>query len=203
MAETNMPSLRRRVAGLLLLALWVSAILDFVWDVPRELAVAGLAAYVVIALVHGSRQSRWLCILLAGAIAMLGWTFGAVEAAFAGIERSLVFAAFLPTIVLVRATAELRPEIAEARRLFANLDPSERTGGVLFGCHVLSSVISIGIFGVLAPIISATGSVESRVAIVRVAIRSLCLGAVWSPFYLSVVLASQYITTVPLWHVFC
>ena len=40
---------------------------------------------------------------------MLGWMFGAVEAAFAGIERSLVFAAFLPTIVLVRATAEFRP----------------------------------------------------------------------------------------------
>ena len=201
MAEAITPLLLRRVAGWLLLALWAGAILDLAWDVPPDVAVVGLAAYVAIALVHGSRQSRWLCSVLAGAIAMLGWTFGAVEAAFAGIERSLVFAAFLPTIVLVRATAELRPEIAEARRLFTNLDPSERTGGVLFGCHALASVISIGIFGVLAPIIGATGSVESRVAIVRVAIRSLCLGAVWSPFYLSVVLASQYITTVPLWQI--
>ncbi len=201
MAETSTPPPLRRVAGLLLLALWASALLDMVWNVPRVVAVVGLAAYIVIDLVHGSRQSRWLCGALAGAIVVLGWTFGVAEAALAGIDRALVFAAFLPTIVLIRATAELRPEIAKARRSFRNLDPAERTGGILFGCHALASVISIGIFGLLAPIIGTAGPVESRVAIVRVAIRSLCLGAVWSPFFLSVVLASQYITTVPLWQI--
>ena len=201
MADAVSPPLLRRVAGLLLLVLWAGALLDMVWNVPRSVAVSGLVAYIILALVHGSRQSRWLCGMLAGAIVALGWTFDAIDEAVNAIDRALVFAAFLPTIVLVRATAELRPEVAQARQSFRSLAPSERTGGILFGCHILASAISIGIFGLLAPILGTAGPSEGRTAIVRVAIRSLCLGAIWSPFYLSVVLASQYITTVPLWQI--
>ncbi len=201
MAETNSSPVLRRLAGLLLLGLWAGAIVDMAWDVPRAAAVAGLAAYVLLALVRGSRQARWLCGALVGAIVALGWTFGVADAAFAGIERALVFAAFMPTIVLVRATAELRPEIAEARRSFRKLNAAERAGGILFASHALGSAISVGVFALLAPIVGTEGSAESRIAIVRVAVRSLCLGAVWSPFFVSVVLASQYITTVPLWQI--
>ena len=201
MASTESPTRLRRITGLLLLVLWAGALLDMAWNVPKAVAAGGLVVYILLALVHGSRQSRWLCGVLAGAIAALGWTFDAVDEAVTAIDRALVFAAFLPTILLVRATAELRPEIARARRSFRRLDPSERSGGILFGCHILASVISIGIFGLLAPIIGTAGPSESRIAIVRIAVRSLCLGAVWSPFFLSVVLASQYITTVPLWQI--
>ena len=186
---------------MLLLGLWAGAIVDMAWDVPGAAAVAGLAAFVFISLIRGSRQARLVCGALAAAIVALGWTFGVADAAFAGIERALVFAAFMPTIVLVRATAELRPEISEARQLFRNLDAAERSRGILFGCHALGSAISIGVFALLAPIVGTEGSPESRIAIVRVAVRSLCLGAVWSPFFISVVLASQYISTVPLWQI--
>ena len=201
MAENPPPQAIRRMTGLLLVVLWAGAIVDMAWPVAETVAVAALAAYVVLALVRGSRQARWLCGALAGAIVAFAWTFGVADAALAGTKRALVFAAFMPTIVLVRATAELRPEVAEARRSFANLEPEHRAGGILFGCHVLGSAISIGVFGLLAPIIGTDGAPESRIGIVRIAVRSLCLGAVWSPFFVSVVLASQYITTVALWQV--
>ncbi len=201
MTETNSSPVPRQFLGLLLLTLWAGAIVDMAWDVPRAAVVTGLAAYVLLALMRSSRQARWVCGALAGAIAALGWTFGVADAAFAGIERALVFAAFMPTIVLVRATAELRPEIAVARQSFRKLDAAERVGGILFGCHALGSAISIGVFALLAPIVGTEGPAESRIAIVRVVVRSLCLGAVWSPFFVSVVLASQYITTVPLWQI--
>ena len=199
MAEANPPSRLRQSTGLLLLVLWVGAIVDMAWDIPRVAAVGGLVAYVVLSLVHGARAARWLCGALTGAIVALSLAFGVPEAAIDGIERAFVFAAFMPTLVLVRATAELRPEVAQARRSFRNLDPAHRVGGILFGCHALGSTISIGVFGLLAPIIGTGGRPDDRLAIVRVAVRSLCLGAVWSPFFLSIVLASQYITTVPLW----
>ena len=89
MAETNSSRILRRLAGFLLLGLWVGAIVDMAWDVPRAAAVAGLAAYVLLALVRGSRQARWLCDALAGAIVALGWAFGVADAAFAGIDRAL------------------------------------------------------------------------------------------------------------------
>ncbi len=201
MAETIPHRALRRSTGLLLLALWALAIVDMAWPVPKLVAVIGLAAYVGLALVRGSRQMRWLCGALAVAIAALASSFGVAEAAIGGIGRALVFAAFLPTVVLVRATAELRPEVAQARRSFRDLAPEHRAGGILFGCHVLASAISLGVFGLLAPIIGTEGPPESRVRIVRIAVRGLCLGAVWSPFFISVVLASQYITTVKLWQI--
>ncbi len=201
MVEPNASRAWRRVAGLLLLALWAGAIVDMAWAIPRSIAVAGLAAYVGLALVRAARQARWLCGALAAAIVVLAWWFGVADAAVAGVGRALVFAAFMPTIVLIRATAEQRPEVTAARRSFGTLEAAHRVGGILFGCHVLGSAISLGVFGLLAPIIGTEGTPESRIPIVRVAVRGLCLGAVWSPFFLSVVLASQYITTVALWQV--
>lgn len=201
MAETIPRRTLRRSTGLLLFALWALAIVDMAWPVPELVVVIGLAAYVGLAQVRGSRQTRWLCGALAAAIVALAGSFGVAEAAIGGIGRALVFAAFLPTIVLVRATAELRPEVAEARRSFSDLAPEQRAGGILFGGHALGSAISLGVFGLLAPIIGTEGAPESRIQLVRIAIRSLCLGAVWSPFFVSVVLVSQYITTVRLWQI--
>lgn len=191
----------RRPTGSLLAALWAGVVIDVAWDVPRVIAVAGLGAYVVLALVQGSRAARWLCGALAAATVTLAAVFDVADAAVDGIERAFVFAAFVPTIVLVRATAELRPEVVAARRSFQDLDPAHWSGGILFGCHALGSAISIGVFGLLAPIVGTDEPLERRVAIVRLAVRGLCLGAVWSPFFVSVALASQYITTVPLWQV--
>lgn len=201
MAETKSSPISRRLAGPLLAALWVGAIVDMAWDVPRAVAVAGLAAYVVLSLIRGARQARWLCAGLTAAIVAPAWWFGVADAAYAGIGRAFVFAAFMPTIVLVRATAELRPEIGEARRLFGNLEASQRSGGILFACHVLGSVISIGVFGLMAPIVGTGGPLKDRIAVVRAAVRAMCLGALWSPFFVSMVVVSQYITTVPLWQI--
>jgi len=201
MAEIKSSPFLRRLAGMLLFGLWVGAIADMAWNIPEAIAVSALTTFVLISLIRGSRQARLVCGALAGAIVALGWTFGVADAAFAGIDRALVFAAFMPTILLVRATAEQRPEISQARQLFRKLDVAERSGGILFGCHALGSAISIGVFALLAPIVGTEGSPESRISIVRVAVRSLCLGAVWSPFFISVVLASQYISTVPLWQI--
>ncbi len=201
MADRAAPGTLRVWTGLLLIALWALAIVDMAWPVPEVVAVVGIAAYVLLSLVRGSRQARWMCGALTAAIVALSWSFGVAEAAFAGIGRALVFAAFMPTIVLIRATAEQRPEVAQARRLFTNLAPEHRAGGILFGCHVLGSVISLGVFGLLAPIVGTEGPPEHRTRIVCIAVRSMCVGALWSPFFVSVVLASQFITTVPLWRV--
>ena len=203
MADEALPWWRSRALDRLLAVLWLLELVHLAWpEIPISgVLVAGLLAFVAVALVGMRWQTLLLCSVLATLALTLSIAYGTWRAIFDGVEKALIFAAFMPTIMLVRATADLRPEIASARTLFSALERRHRGGGLLFGLHVIASVLSIGVFAVLASVLGPGAPDAERRRLVGIAIRTLCLCSLWSPFFVGMGLATQYIPSVELWQI--
>ena len=200
-----MDSLARRLATALLAALWLLAVFSILF--PERAAAASpvmaglLAAFVLVALPRTTWHTRVLCGVLGAATALLGAVYGHWEAVPEGLARATIFAPFLCTIVLLRATADQRPEIAAARRMFGALDPARRDSAVVLGTHLLGSVLQVGVFAVLAPILGRDAPDEQRREVFVVATRGMSLVPLWSPFVVGMAVATQYLPAVPLWEI--
>lgn len=160
-----------------------------------------LVAFVTIALVRAGWQNRALCLALAGATVGLCAAYDVWRVIPQGIAKGAIFPAFFGTIVLLRATADQRPEIAAARRLFAGLDPERRSGGLIVGANLLSAVLQVGMFAILAPIIGREATDEDRRRVFLVVMRGMALTPVWSPFVVAMAVANHYLPAVRLWQI--
>ena len=205
----NHPSLSHRIArsGLrletLLAVLWAGELvhLAFPSHILANILTPGLIVYMVFALAASRWQTLALCGALLTVILALCFVYGVWSALWPGFQKAQIFLAFLPTAMLIRSTADQRPEIANTRTLFASLPRAERDGGLLIGCHVIGSVLSVGIFSLLAPIAGPNATEDERRHLIGVGLRGMCLAAIWSPFFVSMALASEYLPGVLLWQI--
>ena len=185
--------------------LWLLAVIGIVVDLPRMswwtswLTVGPLLALVGAALLSMPRQIRFLCGALGLATAGLAVFYDQWAAILLGLERAVLFPAFLATIVLLRTTADQRPEIGAARRLFAAIDQDERGGGITVGAFLLGSVLQVGVFAIFAPIVGRDASVEERKRVFMSAIRGMAVVPFWSPFIVATGVAAVYLPDVPIW----
>lgn len=184
----------------LIAVLWPLVIvsLAFPSETLKTVMSALLAVYVALSLVW----ARWQVKVLCGALGLLSFglaaTFAAWDGFLGGLGRALIIAAFMPAIVLLRATAEQRREITAARRVFAGLDDRARDRSVLVGAHLIGSVLIIGIFALLAPILGRGGDEAARRRTIGVALRGICTAVLWSPFFVGMGLANEYLPGVEL-----
>ena len=187
----------------LLLALWGIQLLRMAWPAPIIEAAGAIVAAVYLARVV--ILIRWpiliLCAVLLGITALLASLYGGIEFISSGLESAPTFAAFFGTVVLLRATADHLPEITSARRLLERIEPAHRGGGFLIGTHLLAVVLGPGSYAVTAPIVGNETSDARRLDAGRTCHRGACLAALWSPFWIAMAVASQYVPEVPLWQI--
>ncbi len=160
-----------------------------------------LVAFVALAVPRLAAHSVILCAVLSAAIAGLGLAYGKWDAILTGLTRSAIFPAFLATIVLLRATAEQRPEIASARALFGALDRKRRDSGIVVGGLLIGSILQVGVFAILAPILGRDAPANERRDVFTTAVRGMSMVPFWSPFIVGMAVASQYLPLVPLWQI--
>ena len=192
-----------RLLSLLVGMLWLLAVANIFYpNVTLVWALKGLlGVFVLLALPRIVGHSRILLTVLAVVTVALSAIYGEWGAILDGVARSAIFPAFLATIVLLRATADQRPEIAAARQMFSALDPDRRDSGVVIGTHLIGAVLQVGVFAILAPILSRDASDDERRAVFTSAIRGMSMVPFWSPFIVGMAVASQYLPAVPLWEI--
>jgi len=192
-----------RIAEALFLALWASALLHIFLPAPwLDMASAVVtAAYVAVAFLGVRRQVQALCLIMAAIAILLAWWTGN----WAGLPRAgssaASFAAFFGTLALMRAAADLRPEIARARALVATLGDAERVGALTVGAHFLGAVLSISVMAIFAPIIGRDAPFETRRSAAEACQRGMCLACLWSPFWIAMAFAYQHLPNVKLWQI--
>ena len=184
-------------------ALWLIAVVNIFAPAPGLLWVlkALLVCFVILVLPRVAGHSRILLAVLTAVTLALAAIYGEWSAILEGIGRAAIFPAFLATIVLLRATADQRPEIAAARQMFGALDPERRDSGVVIGTHLIGAVLQVGVFAILAPILGRDASEEERRNVFTAAIRGMSMVPFWSPFIVGMAVASQYLPAVPLWEI--
>jgi hypothetical protein len=117
------------------------------------------------------------------------------------MEHSVIFAAFFGTVVLLRATADRRPEISQARQLVEKLDAQESNSGLMAGSQFLGSVLNVGVMSIFAPIIGRNNNADIRKAAAEACQRGMCLCCLWSPFWLAMALCYEHLPNVALWQI--
>lgn len=190
-------------ADLLLFLLWFTALVRIFWPYPALVAASGalLILYVVVSFARIRRQLQILCLLLGlAAIGLAAWLDGWVPL-WRGVETAVVFSAFFGTLTLLRATADLRPEIARARTLVEPLAANERLSGLLVGTNILGTALVVGVMAIFAPIVGQNAPYETRKAAAEACQRGMCLACLWSPFWLAMAISTEHLPAVPLWQI--
>lgn len=183
--------------------LWVMAAVRILFDVPHlaEAMTVLVMLFLGLGLVRMPRHTLILCGALVAVMLPVAEYYGQWSAVIDGLARASVFPAFLATIVLLRAAADQRPEIENARQLFGALPANERDSGVVIGTHLIGAVLQVGVFAVLAPILGKDAPLAERREVFTTAIRGMMIVPFWSPFIVAMAVAGQYLPLVPLWQI--
>ena len=189
----------------LLLVLWATQLARMAWPSPAMnlVGAAAAAVYILRVFVLLRRPSIVLCSGLATVAVVLILLYGGPANVLVGFEAAPMFAGWFATIVLLRATAEQLRHITAARELFERLKPDHRLGGFLVGCHLLAAVLGPGAYAITAPLVGKGegGREQDHLAAMRACHRGASVAGLWSPFWIAMALASQYVPGVPLWQV--
>lgn len=188
------------LASACLAALWLAqlAYLMTHWPPLARLSVALLALFLVTALLQASRHMRLLFAVVWAVACALALRAGQPVLLWRGLEQSAVFGAFLPSLLLLRATAQSSPLAARFRERCAGLDGRQAVQGVLLGAHGLGSVLSVGVMGVLTLGLSREAPERQRLENAGAAVRGMTTSVMWSPFFVAMGFSSQLVPAAPL-----
>lgn len=191
-----------RAENVLILA-WAVVLIRLAWPelLPPPIGGVLMAAFILLSLTHLRRRTLVLSAILAlmtVGLAQLSQSWALVLPA---LDAATIFGAFFGTIMVLRATAERRPETTSARTLFRTLSADQQSGAFLVGSHLIGALLVVGAMAVLAPIQAADASKAERRAAAESSLRGMCLAPLWSPFWIAMAVSYQYLPAVPLWQV--
>lgn len=195
--------LKQRISALLLCTVWVAEAVRVFLPLPllAGLGAACLGGFAVLAWLRASRHIQVLFAVAIGASALMAWSQGSAAALASGFQRAVIFGAFMPSVLLLRATVEASPRIERVHADLGRLGPAAAQNWTLYGSHALGAVLNVGASAILAPIVTRGVDERQRAALAASAARGVALGAMWSPFFLSVAFTSQLAPHVPMWQI--
>lgn len=189
------------VSALLLGIVWIAQIGLIFHRAPALdfLGSACLAGYVFLALARASAHIRTLFLLALGASLAIAWWLGSTAGLAAGFAKSQIFGAFLPSVLMLRATAEASPRIERLRTDLGRLGHEAAQNWTQVGSHALGAVLNVGATAILAPVV-ARGADPSRLPdLARSSARGVGGAVMWSPFFLALAFTSQLVPGAALW----
>lgn len=165
----------------------------------RTAAEAGLLAFIVLAIPRASRHIQYLCAAVFALGGWLLWRDGDWAALRRGLDAGLVFGAFVPTIMLLRATADASPLLDSTRERLSAWSEGQRCVWVQAATHLLGAIVMIGAYVAARAALSGNPSPAERARVAESAVRGLGLSVCWSPFFVSSAVASQLVPQVRAW----
>ena len=187
---------------MLLCVVWASEVVRMFYAAPWIAAIGGicLGTYMLMALGRSSPHIRVVFVLVVAASACIAWSLGAPNAMLAGFAKSQVFGAFLPAVLLLRATVEVSPRIAVLRGDLGRLEDQAAVNWTQYGAHALGAVLNVGATAILAPVVAKEAGPAERAELARSSARGVGGAVLWSPFFPALAFTSQLVAEFPMWH---
>ena len=112
---------------------------------------------------------------------------------------TLVFAALLPTMTLVRSASLKVKRVKNSQDLLRNLPTSISTSGFQIASHFFGSVINTGTFSILSAALPENSDKNYRKAIAEACLRGMNTSATWSPFFVAFAVGQAFIDKTNSW----
>ncbi len=174
---------------LLAVFLWLTGLVEiFVeFEMLNDIRIAALVIFAAITAMSASRLTRIVALLAAISTVAYYLKFNNLEPVVDALRFAVVFAIFLPALLLTRETIEASPELARARAGFVKLNESNRATGLLIGSQLLASVLTLGVMAITAPLVERSSPEALRRETLLTVLRGVMLGGLWTPFSVAVV----------------
>lgn len=192
-----------RFSAWVLTAVWVLELANLLRPaVPLQIAGgAGLIAFVMMALTRASRHIRVLFVVVTGAAALIALTQRDAGLLWEGLKRALIFGAFMPSVLLLRATVEASARTNALRQGVGGLSEAGRANWTLYGSHALGAILNVGAMAILAPVVSRDRGDAERAVLAASSSRGVGTAVMWSPFFVAMGFVSHLVPGVQLWQV--
>lgn len=155
--------------------------------------------------VAAALEARRTTLLMVGGIAvtivLLTLWNGNPWALVNGLRGGLLLACFVPALMMVRATADASPALAEARARFAAMPVGEAATGFMFGAFGCATVLTTSAHAVLAVLVPQDAALGLRRRLATAALRGGGMATLWSPFFVALAASGHYVPSVQAWQI--
>ena len=184
-----------------LVVVWLAELASLLADLPwvSGLAFSGLMLYVAFAWLRASRHIRVLFVLVVSVAALIAGVESDAGILVRGFQSVLIFGAFFPAVMLLRATAQSSVWVRRLQQEMGGLSQDQARAWTMYGSHALGGVLNVGAMGVIAPAVMRDADLERRVVLATGAAHGAGAAVMWSPFFVSLAFVSQLVPSVPLW----
>ena len=187
----------------LLCIAWSTAIINVIFSqsalVLANAGVLSLSFFFVLTFSHLKKESITIIIILVVVAFFLLDQFPSFEDFLSAGRFTLVFAALLPTMTLVRSASLKVKSVKNSQDLLRNLPTSISTSGFQIASHFFGSVINTGTFSILSAALPENSDKNYRKTIAEACLRGMNTSATWSPFFVAFAVGQAFIDTTNSW----
>ena len=187
----------------LLCIAWSTAIINVIFGqsalVLANAGVLSLSFFFILTFSHLKKESITIIIILVVVAFFLLEQFPSFEDYLSAGRFTLVFAALLPTMTLVRSASLKIKSVKNTQDLLRNLPTSISTSGFQIASHFFGSVINTGTFTILSAAIPDNSHKNYRKTIAEACLRGMNTSATWSPFFVAFAVGQAFIDTTNSW----
>ena len=187
----------------LLCIAWSTAIINVIFGqsalVLANAGVLSLSFFFVLTFSHLKKESITIIVILFVVAFFLLDQFPSFEDFLSAGRFTLVFAALLPTMTLVRSASLKVKSVKISQDLLRNLPTSISTSGFQIASHFFGSVINTGTFSILSAALPDNSDKNYRKAIAEACLRGMNTSATWSPFFVAFAVGQAFIDTTNSW----
>lgn len=188
------------VSGLCLFGVWLTEEIyllsgEYIFSVA---AVALLSLFALTALVRASFHVRSVFLIaIAVSLACVAVT-GSVQAILVGLHRAEVFGAFIPAVILLRAS--LKPYAS----FLPSFDPTQTVSReqallrAMTGNFLVGSLLNVGSLHILLDRLTGQRSGVDVARLAQASAIGIACAVMWSPFFVSIGFVSQLVSQIPL-----
>ena len=187
----------------LLCIAWLTAIINVIFGQSALLLTnAGVFSLLVFFILTFNRLKKGsitiISILVIVALFFLD-QFPSFEDFLSAGRFTLVFAALLPTMTLVRSVSLKVKSVTNSQDLLRDLPTSISTSGFQIASHFFGSVINTGTFSILSAALPENSDKNYRKTIAEACLRGMNTSATWSPFFVAFAVGQAFIDTKNSW----
>jgi len=187
----------------LLCIAWSTAIINVIFGqsalVLANAGVLSLLLFFVLTFSRLKKESFTIIIILVVVAFFLLDQFPSFEDFLSAGRFTLVFAALLPTMTLVRSASLKVKRVKNSQELLRNLPTSISTSGFQIASHFFGSVINTGTFSILSAALPENSDKNYRKAIAEACLRGMNTSATWSPFFVAFAVGQAFIDKTNSW----
>ncbi len=182
---------------------WFASVSSIIWNSESNFIInIGVTSFSIFLIITLSRIKLQSVIIILFLLLIYILTINKIPTKsdlFNSGKYILIFAGLIPTMGLVKSTAQRLPHVKRSQMLLSELPKDSFSSGFQITAHFFGAVINTGVFAMLAAAMPPGRGYAYRKTVAEASLRGMSSSATWSPFFVAFVVGQIYIGATSAW----